>query len=54
MRTMGIRMEVKLTDGYQQRFTEACLKALERRKAERQLKGVTTCMQGKEESASLR
>ena len=22
---MGIRMEVKLTDGYQQRFTSACL-----------------------------
>ena len=32
MRTMGIRMEVKLTDGYQQRFTSACLAQIGNRK----------------------
>ena len=32
MRTMGIRMEVKLTDGYQQRFTSACLAQIGSRK----------------------
>ncbi len=49
-----IKVRVEFSAGYEKRFTEACLKALERRKAEQQLKGVTTCMQGKEESASLR
>ena len=34
MRTMGIRMEVKLTDGYQQRFTSACLAQIGSRKEE--------------------
>ena len=29
---MGIRMEVKLTDGYQQRFTSACLAQIGSRK----------------------
>jgi hypothetical protein len=32
VRTMGIRMEVKLTDGYQQRFTSACLAQIGNRK----------------------
>lgn len=32
VRTMGIRMEVKLTDGYQQRFTSACLAQIGSRK----------------------
>lgn len=32
MRIMGIRMEVKLTDGYQQRFTSACLAQIGNRK----------------------
>lgn len=49
-----IKVEITFSAGYEERFTEACLKVLEHRKTERQLKGVTTCMQGKEESASLR
>lgn len=47
-----IKVRVEFSVGYEKRFTEACLKVLEHRKTEQQLKGVTACMQTKKQGAA--
>lgn len=40
-----IKVKVEFSEGYEKRFTEACLEVLKRREAMKELKGGTKCMQ---------
>lgn len=40
-----IKVKVTFSEGYEKRFTKACLEVLKRRETMKELKGGTKCMQ---------
>lgn len=54
MKKKEIKVRVGFSEGYEKRYTEACLKVLEHRKAEKNLKGATKCMQKETDERSPR
>lgn len=51
MKVEDIKINITFTQGYQQRFTEACLKQLDRRQAQQELHNAVPWMEDKKASA---